>query len=303
MPFVGGWSSPPVVVETSDGLVETNAHETTMTPDYFQTMGIPVVAGRGFTSGDREGSPLVTVVNEAMVRRFWPGENPLGRRIRSTDAAGDSVWVTVVGVIADVRIRLNMDPLATYHLPLAQWPQSYQWIILRTAVQPSAISPAVRDVLTAIVPDVPIQVMQVEEQIKNSAAVASPRFGIFVLSCLSGLAALLAFVGIYGVLAYTVQQRAHEIGIRLALGAGSKNVLRSLLGRGMQLAGIGVGIGIALAVAVSRVMSSLLFETSPTDPMTMGSVAVLVAIAAAVASYFPALRATKVSPVDVLRQE
>ncbi len=303
MPFVGGWSSPPVVVETLDGFVQTNVHQTTMNPEYFSTMGIPVVAGRGFTSGDRQGSALVAVVNEAMVNRFWPDEDPIGRRIRSTDAAGDSVWVTVVGVISDVRIRLNMDPMPTYHLSLAQWPNSYQWIVVRTAIAPSAITPAVHEAFSAIAPDLPIQVLQVEERIKNSTAVATPRFGIFVLSCLSGLAALLAFVGIYGVLAYTVQQRAQEIGIRLALGASAKSVLRGLLGSGLRMAGIGLGIGIALALTVSRVMSSLLFETSPTDPVTLVSVSVFVAIAATGASYFPARRATKVSPVEVLRQE
>ena len=303
MPFVGGWSTPPTVVETSEGFLETVVHATTMNPDYFSTMGIPVVAGRGFTSDDRQGSTLVTVVNEAMVNRFWPNENPLGRRIGGVDAVGDSVWLTVVGVIGDVRYRLNMDPFPSYHLPLAQWPTWYQWIMIRTEIDPSAITPAVQEALAAIDSEVPIRVQQLEERINNSTAVAGPRFGIFVLSCLAGLAALLAFVGIYGVLAYTVQQRAHEIGIRLALGAGARDVLRNLLARGLLMAGIGLVIGIVLAVGASRVMSSLLFETSPMDPVTLGSVSLLVAVAALGASYFPARRATKVDPVEVLRPE
>jgi putative ABC transport system permease protein len=304
MPFVGGWSSPPAVVETSHGFVDAAIHETTMDSEYFSTMGIPVITGRGFTSGDSEGSELVTVVSEAMVSRYWPDESPLGRRIGRTDAAGDSVWITVVGVVGDVRYRLNQDAFPSYHLPLAQWPNTwYQWVILRTEIDPGVITPAVQEALAEIDPEVPIQVLQVDERIRNSTAVAGPRFGIFVLSCLAGLAALLAFIGVYGVLAYTVQQRAREIGIRIALGAGAKNVFRTLLGHGLMMAGIGLGIGLALAFGASRVMSSLLFEVSPTDPMTLLATSVLVIIAGLAASYFPARRATKVDPVEVLRQE
>jgi len=303
MPFVGGWSTPPVVIETSDGFVETVNHESTITPEYFSTMGMPIVVGRGFTEDDTQGSTLVTVVSEAMANRYWPNENPLGRRIGGGDAVRDSVWLTVVGVVGDVRYRLNMDPLPSHHIPLAQWPHWYQWIILRTAIDPTVITPVVQDALAAIDPEVPVRVLQIDERINNSTAVANPRFRIFVLSCLSGLAALLAFVGIYGVLAYTVQQRAHEIGIRLALGAGANTVMRNYLARGLLLTSIGLGIGITLALGVSRVMTSLLFETSPTDPLTLVAVSLLVATAALCASYFPARRATNVDPVEVLRQE
>jgi ABC-type antimicrobial peptide transport system permease subunit len=239
-----------------------------------------------------------------MVRRYWPDESPLGRRIGGVNAAGDSVWMTVAGVVGDVRYRLNLDPFPSYHVPLAQWPSTwYQWVILRTEIAPAAITPAVQEALAAIDPEVPIQVLQLKEQIRNSRAVAGPRFGIFVLSCLAGLAALLAFIGVYGVLAYTVEQRAHEIGIRLALGASERIVVRELLGRGLLMAVTGLGIGTVLAVIGSRITSSLLFETSPTDPVTLFSVALLVAVAALCASYFPARRATNVDPVEVLRQE
>lgn len=303
MPFVGGWSTPPMIVETSDGMLGVNVHTVAGSPDYFDAMGMPVVSGRGLTADDRQGDMLVTVVNEAMVRRFWPDENPVGRRIGTSDAAGDSVWVTVVGVVSDVRYRLNMNPIPTCHLPISQWPSWYQWFVLRSAIDAEVVSRPVREALATIDPDIPVRVLQLEERIENSTAVASPRFGMFVFSCLSGLAALLAFVGIYGVLAYTVQQRAHEIGIRMALGAGAKTVLRSYLARGLVMTGIGLTIGLVLALGVSRVMSSLLFETSPTDPVTLVAVSILVAVAAAGASYFPARRATKVSPVEVLRQE
>ncbi len=303
MPFVGGWSTPPTIVETSDGMLDVNVHTVAGSPDYFETMGMSIKAGRGLTEDDRQGDMLVTVVNEAMVRRYWPSENPIGRRIGTSDAAGDSVWVTVVGVVSDVRYRLNMNPIPTCHLPISQWPSWYQWIVMRSAIDADAVSRPVREAIAAIDSDIPVRVLQLEERIENSTAVASPRFGMFVFSCLSGLAALLAFVGIYGVLAYTVQQRAHEIGVRLALGAGAKTVLRTYLARGLLLAGLGLTIGIALALGVSRVMSSLLFETSPTDPLTLVAVSLLVAVAAICASYFPARRATNVDPVEVLRQE
>jgi len=194
--------------------------------------------------------------------------------------------------------------MPSYHLPLGQWPTTwYQWVILRTEISAAVITPAIQETLAAIDPEVPIQVLQVGERIRNSTEVAGPRFGIFVLSCLAGLAALLAFIGVYGVLAYTVQQRAHEIGIRLALGAGAKNVFRTLLGRGLMMAGIGLSVGLALAFGASRIMSSLLFEVSPTDPPTLLVTSALVMIAGLAASYFPARRATNVDPVEVLRQE
>jgi predicted permease len=303
MPFVGGWSTPPIIVETNDGLMEDVVHRTIMDPEYFSTMNVPIVAGRGFNSGDRDGSTLVAVVSDAMVSRFWPNESPLGRRVGGVGADGDTVWVQVVGVAADVRYRLNMEPMPSIHLPLAQWPHWYQWIILRTAIEPSVITPSVQETLAALDPEIPIQVLQLEERINNSNAVANPRFRIMILSCLAGLAALLAFVGIYGVLAYTVQQRSQEIGVQLALGANTGDVLKRFLVRGLQMTGVGLTVGVALSVGASRVISSLLFETSPTDPVTLVAVALLVATAALGASYLPALRATRVDPVEVLRRD
>jgi len=303
MPFVGGWSTPPVVVETSDGFVEDVVHRTVMDSEYFSTMGVPIVAGRGFDSGDRDGSTLVAVVSEAMVKRYWPNENPLGRRVGGVGANGDTVWVQVVGVVGDVRYRLNMDPMPSIHLPLAQWPHWYQWIILRTAIEPSVITPSVQETLAALDPEIPIQVLNLEERINNSSAVASPRFRIFVLSCLAGLAALLALVGIYGVLAYSVHQCSREIGVQLALGARNNTVLRKYIVRGLAMTSVGLVTGIALALGASRVMSSLLFEISPTDPVTLGAVCLLVGLAALGASFLPAYRATRIDPVEVLRQE
>jgi hypothetical protein len=303
MPFVGGWSSPPTAVETATGIVTTIVHAVAMSPDYFAVMGMPILAGRGLSEDDRPGSTLVTVVNEAMARRYWPDEDPIGRRIGTVDAAGDSVWITVVGVVSNVRYRLNVQPIPTYHVPLAQWPNSYQWIVMRASIDAAVVTPSVRDAVAALDPNIPITVLRLAERIENSAAVAMPRFGVIVLGCLAGLAALLAFLGVYGVLAYTVQQRANEIGVRLALGAGTRTVLWTYLVRGLTMTGVGMTIGVALALALSRVVSSLLFETSPTDPVTLAAVSLLVGVAALGASYFPARRATTVALADVLREQ
>jgi ABC-type antimicrobial peptide transport system permease subunit len=165
------------------------------------------------------------------------------------------------------------------------------------------LTPSLREAVWAIDPNLPVSVRVLEEEIGKSSAVVEHGFRIFMLGCLSVVAALLAVVGVYGVLAYTVSQRSNEIGIRLALGAGKRRVIQSILERGLAMAGVGLVFGWVLALAASRVMESLLYEVSPTDPMTLTGVALLVAVAAGAASAFPALRATRVDPVEALKKE
>jgi putative ABC transport system permease protein len=302
MPFMGGTSWPPTSVETSDGIVEDTVHHATVTPEYFATMKIPIVAGRQLAQTDRFSAPHVAVVSEAMVRNYWPDENPIGRRIR-VDVGDDPQWITVVGIVGDVKYGLNRNPYPQFYRPYAQDSGWYQNIVVKTAMAPDALTPAVRDLLRSMDPDVPTTIRRLEDRIDQSSAVARKRFQIYLLGCLSGLAALLAVVGIYGVLAYIVSQRSHEIGVRMALGAGKASVMRNVVGRGLLLAGIGLVVGFAIALAFSRLMESLLFEVSPTDPVTLAGVAVLVALAAVAASSLPAYRATKVDPSEALRQE
>jgi putative ABC transport system permease protein len=290
MPFVSGFSWPPTSIETSEGVVEDIMHSSSVTPEYFEAMGIPTVAGRTFDSSDRDGSLPVAVVNEAMVKQYWPDENPIGRQVRR-DVQGDSVWMTVIGVVGDIRNQLNRAP----------FPEFYRVEVIKTAVRPNSLIPAVREAVWAVDPDVPVQVWKLEDRINQSAAVASPRFGIYVLGALSALAGLLAIVGIYGVLAYAVQQRSQEIGIRMALGAATRNVLGAVLQRGLVMVGTGLALGLAIALAAGRLMESLLFEVSPADPVTMVAVALLVLFAALVASFVPARRATRVDPVEAMR--
>ncbi len=302
MPFMGGTSWPPTSLETSDGVIDDSIHSVTVTPEYFATMKIPLVAGRQLAKTDTQGTPPVAVVSEAMVRKYWSEENPIGRRIRVN--VGDKPdWMTVVGVVGDVKYGLNRNPYPQFYVPYAQEPGGYQNVVLKTAMTPDVATPSIRALLRSIDPGVPTHIQRLEDRIDQSSAVAGKRFQILLLGCLSGLAALLAVIGIYGVLAYIVSQRSHEIGIRMALGAGKASVMRNVVGRGLLLAGIGLVVGLVITLAFSRLMESLLFEVSPTDPATLTGVALLVALAAAAASSFPAYRATKVDPSEALRQE
>ena len=302
MPFLGGWSSPPVSVETSEGIWDGILHVATVTPGYFSTVGIPVVSGRALQETDVMDSDPVIVVSEALARQAWPDENPIGRRIR-VDAPGDSIWRTVVGVMGDVRYRLNFGPNPMYYAPHAQAPTGAHYLVIKAAVDPVGLFPAIRQVVTELDPGTPVTIRELDQVIAGSSAVAGSRFVILVLGSLSALAALLAAVGIYGVLAYTVQQRSREIGIQLALGAEKGKVLAAVMGRGLLLAGIGLVAGGVCTVAAGQVVDSQLFEVPAYDPLTLGAVAVLVAVTAAAASYFPARWAARLDPAEVLRAE
>jgi putative ABC transport system permease protein len=301
-PLVGGWSAPPTSVETASGIVADAIHSSSVTPSYFDVMGIPLIAGRALASSDREGTIPVVVVNQAMVRRYWPNEDPIGRRVR-LDYPDDPGWYMVVGVVGDIRYRLQNAPFPEFYLPQAQWPEWYQTMLLKTAADPTSVAAAAREALWAVDPNVPARVNVLGAQISGSRSVAAPRFSALLLVCLAGVAALLAVIGVYAVLAYTVAQRVHEIGIRVALGAGRRILLRGVLRRGAQLAATGLVIGFAVSLVAARVLDSLLFEVSSTDPQTLVAVGVLVTVAALAASLIPALRATRIDPVEVLRGE
>jgi putative ABC transport system permease protein len=304
MPLSGqGSSFPPTSMETSSGVVENNIHEAVVTPSYFAAMGIPLITGRLLTTDDRTGGPTVAVINETMARRFWPDEDPIGRRLKIGADVGDTTWVTVVGVVGDIRYSLSSRPFSEYYVSFDQRPVSYQTVVVKTTLDVSAVAGAARTAVRAVDPDVPTRVSRLDDLIGASAAVVGSRFAILVIGFLAAVAALLAILGVYGVLAYTVTQRTREIGIRIALGAGRENVLSTVMRRGLLMAGAGVGIGLALALVAVRVTESMLYEVSPTDAPTLAVVALLVAVAAFAASYVPARRATRVDPVRALRQE
>jgi putative ABC transport system permease protein len=301
MPFVGGWSSPPTSIETPDEVVETTVHRTSMTPGYLRTMGIPLLAGRDFTTQDSKDTAPVIVINRAMADRYWPDLNPIGRRVM-VPVTGDSVWRTVVGVAENTVYRLDLQPFPKYWVPFEQIPFWGEWLIVKSDLGADALAPAIRQAVWSVDSDIPLSVFRLQAAIDGSRAVAQPRFAVFVFGCLSALAALLAVLGIYGVLSYVVQQQFNEIGIRMALGAEASTVVGTVLRRGLLMAAVGLAIGLGAAYAGSRVVRSLLFEVSPMDPVTLVGVAVLILGAATLASWIPARRASRVDPVEALRE-
>ncbi|MEJ2236891.1 MAG: ABC transporter permease [Gemmatimonadales bacterium] len=302
MPFVGGWSSPPTLVETPDEMVQTTVHRTSAAPGYLRTMGIPLLAGRDFTTADTKDAPPVIVINRAMADRYWSDLDPIGRRVM-VPIQGDSVWRTVVGVAANTVYRLDMQPFPKYFVPFEQIPFWYEWLIVRSDLGAEALAPSLRQAVWSVDSDIPLTVFRLDDAIDGSRAVAQPRFAVFVFGCLSSLAAILAVLGIYGVLSYVVQQQSGEIGIRMALGADASSVVRAVLQRGLLMAAVGLTLGLGAAFAASRVVRSLLFEVSPMDPITIAGVAVLILVATMLASWIPARRASRVDPVVTLREQ
>jgi predicted permease len=274
------------------------------TPGYFRTMGIPVERGRAIAPEDRAGAPRVMLMNREAARRFFPGQDPVGRRIRL--ALGDDTTTVsweVVGVVGDVRqFGVGEDPEPAMFFPQAQAPEGSMGVVLRTAVAPLSVAGAVRREVKALDPDLPVNDLQPLEQL-TAESVSQPRFYMLLLSIFAGVALALAAIGIFGVISYGVAQRTREIGVRVALGADPASVLRIVVGGALGLAGLGVGIGLLGALAGTRVLSGLLFGVTATDPATYAGVAALLMGVAALASWLPARAATRVDPAIALRAE
>ena len=274
--------------------------------DYFQTMRIPIETGRAFTSQDREKMPLVAIVNQAMVRKFFAGENPLGARVRWARLDGPPQWITIVGVAGDVRhFGLDHDDEPAVYTPYPQLMQSWKrWmtLVVRTKESPAALIKSAKEVIWSVDNQIPIAKVRTMSAVMEESS-AERAFNTLLLGVFAAMALMLAAVGIYGLTSYSVTQRTYEIGIRMALGANRSNVLKLILGRGMLLTGIAVLIGVIAAVALTRVMASLLFGVRPTDMATFAAVSAILAGVALIASYIPARRATAVDPMVALRYE
>ncbi len=271
-----------------------------ISPDYAKTLQVPMIAGRGFTAHDDAQAPLVAIINQAAARAYWANESGLGKR----------AWVgnlpdpfQVVGVIGDVKnASLGQPPQAEIYLPLPQLVSTYVCLSVRTAMDPHSIVAAVRREIAAVDPDQPVtRVMSAEELLESASA--QPRFTMFLLGIFSATAFILAVIGIYGVIAYSVAQRTSELGIRIALGAARGDIFRLVIGGGLSLTLTGIAIGLAGSFALTRVMASLLYQTSATDPATFAGSALLFAAVAVIASYLPARRATRIDPANALRAE
>ncbi|HST12601.1 MAG TPA: ABC transporter permease [Terriglobales bacterium] len=272
-----------------------------VTPDYFKAMGIPLIRGRVFTDQDRKDTQRVALINEEMAKKYFPDEDPIGKGINVTN--GPETFRQIVGIVGDVKQYGPAQPttLQTYE-PFLQNPFSGMTLVVRTENNPTALTSAIRTQVLSIDKDQPIARTRALEQVVADS-VAKQRFAMLLLGTFGAVALVLAAVGLYGVMSYAVTQRTHELGIRMALGARTGDVLRLVVGQGMALALIGVAIGLGGAFALTRLMANLLFATGATDPLTFAAISVLLAGVALGACLVPARRAIKVDPMIALRYE
>ena len=310
---LGDGSNQPVEIEGNPKLPMSEQPEVAVravTPGYLRTMRIPLLSGRDLSEDDTADRPAVILISDSMARRFWPNENPIGKHLTMSFFPGKTR--EVVGVVGDVKQRaLNLlEPVPSLYMPLSQlsiplmggWQSFPMTLVVRTHSEPQTLANAVTAALHAVDPEIPTtDVMSLHAYLSNS--LSEQQMSMVLLGSFAGLALLLASIGIYSVLSYAVRRRVPEIGIRMALGAQTGDVLAMILWQGTKLVAIGVGIGIAVALGLSRLMASQLFGITATDPLTFLAVAVLLLAVAIAACYLPALRATRVNPVVALRYE
>ena len=273
-------------------------------PGYFGAMGIPIIRGRDFTDQDKGDSTNVVVISEKTAQHFWPGQDPIGRRLKPGSSTSSTPWREVIGIVKDVR---QNDFIAT---PKMQMYFTYcqlkdlapNALVVRTGIEPMSLAASVRDAIWSVDKDQTVADIDTMEHIV-AGAVARQRFSMLLLGLFAALALLLASVGIYGVMSYSVAQRTHEIGIRIALGARPGDVLQMTIKQGLKLVGAGMILGLTAAFLLTRVLQSLLFGISATDPVTFFGTSLVLLAVAILASYLPALRATKVDPIIALRAQ
>jgi predicted permease len=273
------------------------------TTRYFETMGIPMVAGRAFTEQDALGSERVVVVDERMARELWPGESALGKRLRYGDDTSETPWETVIGVAGNVKqYALDAESRIAFYRPHRQQPARSLYVTIRAAGDPSALAAAARTAVRAVDPDLPVFRMKtMRERVDES--LARRRFLMTLLSLFAAVAAVLAVIGVYGVIAYLVSQGTRDMGIRLALGATPASILRLVLSHGVLLGLGGVATGLAGAAALTGLMQSVLFGVAPTDGATFAAVGIALLAVVVAASLVPALRAARTDPTVALRGE
>lgn len=304
-PFFGGHWAVEITVEGGEAAINAtrfSAEARAATPHYFATMGIPRLQGREFTEQDRGGDDtlLYFIVSKTFARLFWPNENPIGKRFRP---GTNNPWGTVVGVVGDVRDSLlQEEPRPTFYFPYGYIGMQGLVVVVRTMTRPETVVGAVRAEVREIDPELPVYNIRTMDQIISNAT-AQPRFRAVLLSLFSLAALLLAAVGIYSVMAYLVRQRTREIGIRMALGAERSDILKLVVRQGMILTLMGIALGLAAAFALTRLISSLLFGVSATDPLTFVGLSLGLAAVALLASYIPARRAARIDPLLALRYE
>jgi putative ABC transport system permease protein len=277
------------------------AQQPRVTPDYFKAFGIPLLKGRYFTEQDGPNAPKVVIISESLARKYFPKEDPIGKRMTiDFEKPFDCEIVGVVGAIR--QYSLDSGLAQAMYVPEAQSPNTMMNIVVRSTVAPLAMASAVKKEVQTLNSSLPVYQIRSMQQVMASS-VARPRLRTLLLTIFSCVALILAAAGIYGVMSYSVSQRTHEIGIRMALGARQNDVLKMVVGKGLLLALIGIGAGLAMAFGVTRFIASLLYDVRPTDPLTFICIAGILAGVAFLASYIPARRATRVDPMEALRYE
>jgi len=306
VPLSGGFWGRSLTVEGYPVLSVGQApmiQHTVVTPNYFRTMGIILLSGRDFTAADTAGAPLVTIIDERLASEYWANESPIGKRVRFGPPEDNEPWHTVIGVVRSVRHeRMQEETRKSVYLPHQQMPVNGMSVVMRTSGDPRTLAPAIRRVVNQMDHDIPVNKTPTMDEVM-AESVWQPRLYTMLFTVFGVGAMVLAVIGIYGVMAYLVVTRTHEIGVRMALGATARNVFGLIVGRGMKLTIIGVLLGIVGAYGLTRLMRSLLFNISTTDPITFTSISVLLVLVAFIACYIPARRATKVNPLVALRYE
>jgi putative ABC transport system permease protein len=274
--------------------------------DYFRVMQIPLRSGRTLAETDREDQPLVAAINESLARQYFAHQNPIGQRVRWARASGPPKWMTIVGVVGDVKqYSLAQPATPAIFTPFAQSDEPWRrWmsVVVRTPGSTAGVIPALKAQVWSLDNQIPLNRIQSMDELLQ-ITFAERRFNMFLLALFAGLALTLAAVGIYGVMSYSVSQRTREFGIRMAVGAESGEVLKMVMEQGVRLAALGVVVGIIGAVAFTRLMAGLLFGVTPTDPVTIAAVVLLMFAVVLLACFVPARRATKVDPMVALRYE
>ncbi len=291
---------PPLTIDKWPG-----GNYRTVSTDYFHAMNIPVVQGRAFSERDTETAPLVMIINQALANKDFPNENPVGKRINlgNLDPKGQPVWWEIVGVAANVRsLELREEATPEFYLSSLQDSFPNMFLVIRTSSEPTSVAASVRRAAAEVDKSAAVSDVRTMERIVDEA-VTQPRFNLFLLGLFSGIALLLSAAGIYGVTAYSVTQRTHEFGIRMALGAQVSDVLRMILKQGMLLISAGIAVGLLASFALTRLLRTLLFGVSVTVPLTFVAITSLLTLVALLACYLPARRATKVDPLVALRYE
>jgi putative ABC transport system permease protein len=273
-----------------------------VTTDYFVAMGIPLRRGRFFTSFDRNGAQPVALISETAARRFWPDEDPVGRKI-TLGFVGESQLREIVGIVGDVRHEgLDSDPRTEVFLPHLQEPYGSMTYVVRTGSEPSMLLQAIKNEVWAVNKNLPFSsIATIDDLVSKS--LGERRFNLLLLGAFAGIALTLAGIGIYGLMSFSTSRRTHEIGVRIALGAQTGDIMKAVLKEGMLLTTAGLALGLIASIALTRFLSSLLFGVTATDPLTFFVISFVLAAVALVACFVPARRATRVDPMVALRYE